>query len=858
MNPLARIAPFRVLPVLLGFLSSIANLHAGIPQAATDDPRDKLGYLVVTYYPGVDPPGTGDSLSGLQAAVDDAYANGLVTLFPTGTYVISNTLRCRAFHLTTGTNTDGSVKLGTNPCQTNTFILQGSRLGSRPVIKLAAAPAADFDNTANVRPVLLFRLYQSTAYPNEANADPPESTPLAAAAGYKIDSSYLFNWELRDLDVDCGGHAGAVGVVFPAAQGSLIANVRVQATGAFAGIYGLPGRNWGAVNLEVEGGRYGIRTGTPAGSSCAGSSLFGVRLVDQTVAAIEHEDFVPLIMAGFQVRAPSTPALALKSNYANYTAFNTMTLLDGSIQVTGVPSSSAAIANSTGKNLYVRNVFVGGATSLVQSASLPALTGTGAWSRIDEYSYTDQRTLSPVYRFPSYSLIDGTTNTTAERVKMTTPNCGSPPGGLLTRHLPAHGFPIYEGTGSPTTLVVTDPPYNAVPGDALDDTAYIQQAIDDANAAGHGRVFIPKSDSSGASSGAFLLTNTLTLRKNTVLFGAAKAYVSELRNHPAWHPATPVSLVQTEDDASATTFMGNLALSTDISLYRSPFTFYHWRAGAASGTCNLRIETVYEYRPPENSNQYTGVLFSGNAGGRHFFFPEAELDKVGNTAGPYPYGNLYRSMKIIGTTQPLWLYGFNLEGGKHDLRTYDAEILDSSNIRWLGWKREGDSSMLLLRNTQNFALYSAGAMREPIPEGNARFEMTGNSNHLLMANVLVQQDDNSDPPTSLLAETITGQPANSIAYPANVSLYKRGTIDDESMRAGLPMPLPALRTPVMGQTGMLLFLSGVAGYRYSIETSDNLLNWTSWGSAVAADGVTEILDPNASAVPARFYRCVLP
>jgi hypothetical protein len=97
-----------------------------------------------------------------------------------------------------------------------------------------------------------------------------------------------------------------------------------------------------------------------------------------------------------------------------------------------------------------------------------------------------------------------------------------------------------------------------------------------------------------------------------------------------------------------------------------------------------------------------------------------------------------------------------------------------------------------------------------------------------------------------------------VAYPANVSIYKRGTIDDEAVRAGVPMPLPALHTPAMGPAGFHLFLSGVGGHRYLLETSEDLLNWTSWGSAVAADGVTEILDPDAAARPARFYRCMLP
>lgn len=108
VNPLARIAPFRVLPVLLGFLRSIAILHAGIPQAVRDDPRYKLGYLVVTSYPGVDPTGTSDSLSGLQAAIDDGYANGLVTLFPTGTdqRTLSPSYRFSSYSLIDGvTNT---------------------------------------------------------------------------------------------------------------------------------------------------------------------------------------------------------------------------------------------------------------------------------------------------------------------------------------------------------------------------------------------------------------------------------------------------------------------------------------------------------------------------------------------------------------------------------------------------------------------------------------------------------------------------------------------------------------------------------------------------------------------------------
>lgn len=834
---------------------------AAIPQAAKDDPRYKLGYLVVTHYPGVDTNGVADSLAGLQAAVNDAYANGLVTLFPSGSYLISDTLRCRDFHVAAGTNADGSIRLAANPCQSYSFILQGSSIGPRPVIRLADAPSGDFDNTGSVRPILMYRLYESTSYPNSPQIDPPDSNILGAPSGYKVDSSYLFNWELRNVDIDCNGHPGAVGVVFPAAQGSLIANVRVDATGAFAGFYGLPGRNWGAVNIEVDGGRYGIRTGGPAGGSVAGSSIFGARLVNQTIAAIDHEDFVPLVMAGFRIVRAFAPAFEVKDNYSTYTAWNTMSLLDGSIEITGGLTASAAIGNPGGKNLYLRNIYVGGATSLVKSATRAPLTGSGPWSRIDEYSYTDQRTTAAGQPnlFTTWSMIDGVTNRNAERVKLATPNTGSPPNGLLSLHLPWHGMPTYEGAGSPPTLVVTDPPYDAAPGDATDDTYAIQRAIDDASAAGHGRVFIPKFNSAGTSSGAFLLTNTITLRHNTMLFGAAKAYVSELRTHPTWRPTVATDIVRTDDDADATTYLGNLALATDVSLYRNPFTFYHWRAGAASETFDLRLETVYEYRPPANPNHYTGVRYSGNAGGRHFFFPEAELDKVGNSAGPYPSnnGDQYRSLRVTGTSQPLWLYGFNLEGGKHDLRGFDAEIHNAANIRWLGWKREGYCSMLLLSNCQNFALYSAGAMREDIPEGDGRFRIAGACSNILLANLLVQADNGTDLPSSILIEALPGQPTHAIPYPECISIFRRGTPDDQSVRVGIPLALPAIDAAYT-PGGFVLRLRGAPGLRYGIETSTNLIAWTPWASVVAPDGILEILDPDAAHVPQKFYRALPP
>jgi len=55
-----------------------ANLFATIPAAAKSDPRYGLGYLVVTYYPGVNTNGTGDCRAGIQEALNDAFTNNQV------------------------------------------------------------------------------------------------------------------------------------------------------------------------------------------------------------------------------------------------------------------------------------------------------------------------------------------------------------------------------------------------------------------------------------------------------------------------------------------------------------------------------------------------------------------------------------------------------------------------------------------------------------------------------------------------------------------------------------------------------------------------------------------------------------
>ena len=65
-----------------------------------------------------------------------------------------------------------------------------------------------------------------------------------------------FMQSVENLTIDCNGqkgNAGAIGLRFAAAQASDIHDVKVIATGAFAGIYDIPSRSSaGAANVEVE------------------------------------------------------------------------------------------------------------------------------------------------------------------------------------------------------------------------------------------------------------------------------------------------------------------------------------------------------------------------------------------------------------------------------------------------------------------------------------------------------------------------------------------------------------------------------------------------------------------------------
>lgn len=782
----------------------VNSARSEIPASARSDHRFSLGYLVVSHYPGVKNDGTGDSTQGIQTAIDDAFKNDLTLLFPKGEYLISDSLRCYKYQLWSKERAErfGDSKKASETPEKGNHTLIGEAT-ERPIIRLVSN-AKGFGDTEDPRPMIAFRNYRALT---PAGTKPSISdNPMREPEGFGDATANLFGELLCNIDFDCGGNSGAIGVSMPTAQVSTLANVRVNAQGAYSGFHGIPGRNSISANIEVNGGKFGLI----AKGSLAGAVIAGIKLYDQTDNALVLSDFCPIAIVGFEIRKSTGPAITAIAD--KRMANGSMSLMDGRIEV---ESGTAAIDNSAGKALYLRNVFVRSSQAILQSGSQKPMESAEGWNHIEEYAYTDQSAPAqddPPYElgdsvYRMFSVIDGKLSQDPQPLLSVNPNPSDPPEDLLSRHV-WDTLPLYTGEED-NTVIVTSDQYGATPDDGSDDLTAIQKAIDEASAAGHGRVFIPK--------GKYLIGNTLVLKSNTVLMGAG-GNISEIAAHPSWIPAAGKNaiLVQAVDDPAATTALGFTFFTIPHQEYkltpeemlsplpiekippRNLFTLLQWRAGKNSMTFSARTNRDW---PKLTQSHIPGPLlhFTGNGGGRHYGLqPRAQSAHKDN-----------RGILIEGTNEPLAFYGLNseknyspdkseLDGGNPN-RWLDAnavatniEIIDSSNVRLYSIKREGSSPTLIVRDSHNIALFASGAMRNPThPNMGGYLQIFGNSSDILISTVVVQHVKSLDKKNGadeepLLLEQIEGQPLVRVSWPESLSIYKRGGLDDSMFRREPP------------------------------------------------------------------------
>ena len=767
-HPLAEASRWGMSVLILAGCLGVAT--AAIPERAQEDARYKLGYIVVTHYPGVSNDGTGDSTAGIQSAINDAYANRMAVLFPPGDYMISDTLKCYEWNFWHANHPKGPR--ARNPDRRN-HVLIGSTTGrNRPRIRLRAGTRL-FAEPERPRPMIAYRVFSAE---NARGAEPiePDDPLLGVPPDFVDQPNVLFHSELRGIDFDCNGNPGAIGVAFRAAQDSSIENVKVLATGAEAGLRGIPGRNGGATNIEVEGGRYGLDL---VDGGLAGTIAVGVRLRNQTERAIRSRDFCPLTVVGFEVVKGEGPVASQEPHWC--AAGGTLCLLDGVIELR---RGGLAIDNgSPGKTLYLRNLFVRGTRDLVRSGERPPIRGSGEWSCIREYAYTDQRVPDgrPPYRpgdrlFRTWSLIDGELSRVPEPVGLVDRDAASPPSDLLERHIWSERL-SYEGQDD-GTCVVTSGQYGAVPDDGRDDRAAIQAAIDAAQRAGHGRVFLPK--------GTYDIGGTLELRSRTRLFGVSRL-ISIIRCHESWQPTQgEPAMVRTVDDRDAQTTLAFLTLEArtkggGINEFGAHavdrFNHIHWRAGRGSVVAAINLAKEWVGEPYANPHDYLKITDGG--GGRFYFMAPSS-----RWFGRHPES---RALRVRGTSEPLSIYGLNLEfvaTAPGATPRSNVEMVEAVNVRIYSVKREMPTPTMILRDCRNIGLFGHGRQCSPPFSGSGgHLQVLGRNDGVTIAPVIFDSTHRTNgEPT--LCEHLIGRSRNEVTYPEGLSIYKRGRLDDEAMQ----------------------------------------------------------------------------
>lgn len=797
--------------LLLAALSVLGALplRATIPSAAKTDSRYALGYLVVTYYGTNLNDGVTDATAAIQQAIDDAKANYLAVFFPAGTYIISDTLRCYNYQLWKGSGPDPSPDY-------RAPALVGSKAGGvRPMIKLKNS-STGFNNTGLVKPMIAYRNFEAAddsatapALPMDAWSSPTHFNPESWRTW-----DNLYGYNLRNLDFDCNGansNAGAVGVSFWGAQWCFIQNVKVTATGAFAGFVGLPAGTGGATNLEVEGGRYGVATGdsipgVPVEEKKEMVTIAGIRLTNQTGAALRVNNASgPVQAIGFHIKPAAGGKVVEVPTAAGATMRGTFLLMDGTIDMSN-NLNAIAIENTPGKTCNVRNVYITGTDSVIKSTTLATITKTGTWKRVVEYTYSDQTPADAVsltaYHFATRSVDNGVVSgvNVPQPFQTFTPDLTSAPTDLISRHVVAD-LPSFEDGACANPLsygaqsVTSDGNYqpydkpqnysatyllNGVSTSTPDNRAAFQAAIDAAHTDGHDRVVVPR--------GVFHLGGSLQFYPNTKFIGASQV-VSVLAVHDSWQPTGPDSpaLLVTADDAAAATFVGWIttwARRTGGTGTPSPydrFTHLLWKAGRNSVTMGIRQRDEFV---SHTQGSYARALmkFTGNGGGRHYCF-----SNFGTTNG----GTDFRCLLFDETHEPTWFYTCNVEPSKNGVvaPTANIEIRGSKNIRLVGLKREGQAPTAVLtattnNTTNNIAFYGHAFTGYANTSAGGVIQISTTSNGIAVVHAGAGWIADTHIMTLLHQDT----PLVNTQFPDTISLLKKGTLNDDIMAITVPAP----------------------------------------------------------------------
>lgn len=662
-----------LLAFVSGALSAASNVEtpSGDPGLTT---YVEQGFLPVTAF-GAKPDDGQDDTIALQSAIEAALQRGLVAFFPSGRYLVSDTLKAMQ-----PVEKNRRGRWLQDRRRANALV--GATSGERPVLQLADH-APGFDDPRNPKPLVWFWAQ-------------PRNTERAGSTNPEHEQPNIsFNQMFSGIDIDlrAAGNSGAVGIRHAGSQGCAIEGVKVRADGAFGGLYNMPGQGGGVYDLVVEGGRYGIWANHRSRYPVAA----GVRLIGQTESAIHWNGQSNLTVAGFYIER-SEPGPVVTSQAGRKAHNRALTLVDGIINGAG----GRSLENAAGRSVYMRNLFVSGFGEIVRSGNLPAVSSHER-SLVKEYSFAGAGTKS---------IVDGDPVRSEHEIRDVVAVDRLPDAKMfIGRHLwTGRPAPSFEDADA---MSITR--YGARPNDGVDDTDAIRAALEK-----HDKIFVP--------AGTFQVRQTLVLDRRTQLFGAAK-HLSVIRADEDWDAPVGTPIVRTVDDPTAQTSLSFLMIERPAK--RAELTLLDWRAGRKSVVRDVmggQYGRAVDARAVKNS---TTFRIAGSGGGRWY-----GLAAEWNRMSPTTIGSKSKNLQIEGTREPLAMYGLNIERGLSDPQ---AEIANAENVSIYYLKGEslgkhgGTASVLRVTGSKNISLF--GYSGNARPKANAVLKIEKSSD-VVLANVM--------------------------------------------------------------------------------------------------------------------------
>lgn len=648
-----------------------------------------MGILDVTASPfEADATGKRDSTKALQRAIDYARNHCMVAHFPSGDYLVSDTLLCQQGQLGRKERVQApqllAMGFGIGP-RALPNVLVGSQQGERRPRIVLAPNSPGFADPKKRKYVVRFVRW------NRKDLKRPQPNGS-------------FNQMLVGIDIAIGpGNPGAVGIRHRAAQGSAVQDCTIDATHGLTGIEGAAGSGGSHANVTVIGGRIGadLTEAQPA------PTITGFTLIGQTEVALRYRGYETLTAVGLRVETDgSGPAIVTDPHRPARDLFGQLSLVDSTI-VFRKPGENVGINART--SLYMNNVYLKGASVVAKHLAAPHLKGDpNGWLRVKEYARGEDppnKRLVHQYLCPAY--VDGRKLTNSTLPVAT--EAAEPPDDLQARHLWGATFPNWE---TPGAVNVKDAPYGAKGDSETDDHDVLQRAIDE-----HEIVFLPR--------GKYRVSKTLELRPNTKLVGSHRVFsiltAQATKDGDFTDRKNPQPVVRTADDADARTAVAFLGISAG-----TPGAYcLNWRSGRHSIYRAVELWASYDKRRLSEGAPvlaHTQALVSGNGGGRWYNF---HSDHRGS---PHPD---YRHLLVQGTTQPLAFYQCNPE---HSAGDANLELRGAKHVSIYGLKGESPTPILWVRDCDHVHVFGSGG--NAIPSDGESLVLVERTANLLIANLV--------------------------------------------------------------------------------------------------------------------------